>query len=96
MAVIGGGKYCGYKRDCEFQEIKKTKIEHVEDSDWISIKDKLPNNSGSFICVRKNGIISIEQFHVAHPENWTKFTCVTYWMKLPELPIAAQDKQEDL
>jgi len=64
---------------------EKRRKEIAYSNGWIDAKTELPKEEGRFLCRRRNGIISIENFYIKHPENWLKFICVSHWMKVPQL-----------
>ena len=60
-------------------------------SDWISVKDELPEESGEYLCAWSDGSIETFSFDVDDAEfatisglskNWR----VTHWMPLPAHP----------
>lgn len=62
-------------------------------SEWISVKDKLPEKKGRYICALVNQRYPrIREFHDwcrQRPRFWingVEETKVTHWMPLPELP----------
>ncbi len=65
-------------------------------SDWISVKDRLPDKSGHYLCAH-NGCISCLAFSQRHKlfnsydsfrekEAKRRAISVTHWMPIPEPP----------
>lgn len=62
-------------------------------SQWISAKDRFPNNKGEYLCFMNTNIISVGRFD---PDfdckefilQTEKDGIVTHWMPLPEPPKA--------
>lgn len=57
-------------------------------SEWISVKDRLPDVSGYYLCTY---IIDNHRFYYDRwfDKNYNKFSTmdnITHWMPLPELP----------
>jgi len=58
-------------------------------SEWISVDERLPSNSGKYICCTTKGTILIERFYQLDDGGWFSnhnFCTVTHWMPLPEAP----------
>jgi len=58
-------------------------------SDWISVEDRLPDSSGTFLAFRDNRYISSAFFTKDRVwlEMWAKdILNIIYWMPLPEPP----------
>lgn len=56
-------------------------------AEWISVKDRLPRNSNTVLCVTKNGRPFVSKYNYA----WSRWAVsgsvkVTHWMPLPEPP----------
>ena len=62
--------------------------------EWISVKDRLPEDCGYVVCIAKSNPFSrfmpmvarIDKNGWANPMNDQYFSDVTHWMLLPELP----------
>ena len=64
--------------------------------EWISVKDKLPEKNGRFICTYKFNSNSEMQFvgtleyyascHYPHWQHESVGVIVTYWMPMPQPP----------
>ncbi len=59
-------------------------------SEWISVKDRLPEKEGTYLTYTENEQIHIDCFCI-YPNHGTKFFVggngkVTHWMPLPEPP----------
>ena len=52
-------------------------------NEWISVKDRLPEQFGKYLVVCKG--IDIAQIRLWEG-TWDSFAEVTHWMPLPELP----------
>lgn len=62
-------------------------------SEWISVKDRLPEKIGYYLCYLDNDTIKVCKFTCGirndslywrwDNQNWT---AVTHWMQLPEPP----------
>ena len=61
-------------------------------TDWISVKDRLPEKTGSYLVFRNIGYgkqffsIGIRLFYEQAPEAFTMDKSVTHWMPLPDPP----------
>lgn len=64
-------------------------LETVEIPEWISIKDKLPNNSTYvLVCVNYENFLfnDVDIYYKETNEFLNNKNNVTHWMKLPDLP----------
>ena len=67
--------------------------ENAEERAWISVKDGLPERSGSYIvCTEKNAVCTAH--YDTKWNSWHGKTVPTHWMPLPEAP-ADQDLNID-
>ena len=58
-------------------------------SKWISVKDRLPEKIGYYICCLDNGTIKVcKWIYGIRNGMWDNpnWTTVTHWMPLPEPP----------
>lgn len=60
--------------------------------EWVSVKDRLPEKLGSYLCAFKDGRVGLCRF-VAWRYWWEEGTMyplptVTHWMPLPDHPEA--------
>jgi len=57
-------------------------------SEWISVKDKMPEHSGTYIVATKNGGVLMTRFYDNHRRfSSTKINAlITHWMPRPEPP----------
>lgn len=55
--------------------------------EWISVKDKLPNDCRPVLVLHDNDIgINLHSISAYFNNKWAKGQIVTYWMPLPESP----------
>jgi len=63
-------------------EKKKT-----EKSNWISVKDELPDTDAYVLVFCKIGAQRIRlSWYSTHSNRWMDYIDVTHWQKLPEFP----------
>ena len=58
-------------------------------SEWISVKKRMPEETGRYIVLFENGEITDRNFWSDEPERFVRMTTagrVTHWMPLPEQP----------
>lgn len=58
-------------------------------SEWISVKDRLPNHKGYVLCIFEKSRPFIAAYEIWDKNQWTCDTQevrVTHWMPLPESP----------
>jgi hypothetical protein len=63
--------------------------------EWISVEERLPSESGKYICCTTKGAILIARFYQLDDGGWFSshnFCTVTHWMPLPTPP---KEKQND-
>ena len=56
----------------------------MKDSNWISVKDKLPEDYDAYLCT--GGDIEMEIIYFDPEFGWQEEYGITHWMNLPELP----------
>ena len=74
----------GYRKQSDV-----TDINVGSKSEWISVEERLPNESGKYICCTTKGTILIERFYQLDDGGWFSshnFCTTTHWMPLPEAP----------
>lgn len=74
-------------------------------AEWISVKDKLPDESKAYICaclyprqgigLKKCALLNWMSYQRSWdlPEEY-KYLIVTHWMELPDLPESEKEKTE--
>lgn len=58
--------------------------------EWISVKDRLPESEGDYLCAFDDGYVSSAEWIDGEWDLWVDSGKVTHWMPLPEPP--AQDE----
>ena len=58
-------------------------------TEWISVKDRLPDKTGDYLVTTKNGYVQIAKwgFDLYKNSGWTGkhlAKCIVAWMELPE------------
>lgn len=54
-------------------------------SEWISVTERLPEKTGTYLVYTKKGHIEIDIFDVGY--YWVELEdCVTHWMPMPQPP----------
>lgn len=58
---------------------------------WISVKDRLPEDDGKYLCCTRSGaIVVVKYHHFRDTGRWRTYESVaqsiTHWMPLPEPP----------
>jgi len=88
--------FCGRPlTDEAWTELKKRLEGHYATSDWISVKDRLPEESGDYLALQN----SVNQYVLHFSSRHQAFNCydfdeiakykitdITHWMELPEPP----------
>ena len=55
--------------------------------EWIKVSDKLPEESGWYLCTRMPEYLpNTEYFVKEKPYRWTDYSSISHWMPLPEKP----------
>lgn len=61
--------------------------EHYNHFQWISVKDRLPNENTRVLVYAKQGCyINLRVDYICNGGMWFYSMMVTHWMPLPELP----------
>lgn len=62
--------------------------------DWISVKDRLPNNFNEVIVATDDGIVKSAMY--MSNGKWNTFLNITHWMEYPEAPeVDAVDEEDE-
>lgn len=70
-------------------------IDHGKPSVWISVKDRMPEKSGQYLCWFGANKVAIGMAIVTYVNEWKafgrlesfeKYPNITHWMPLPEPP----------
>ena len=67
------------------------RIKELEASPWISVEDRLPEDSGTYLVykrLRKSAfaVVGFYRDEDGPDEMWIAPTHITHWMPIPELP----------
>lgn len=85
----------------EYTEDKISKLEQTPafsnvSGRWVSVKDRLPEYSGEYICCLENGAVTYcfwydigKEWHLYTNKPVRQHNKVTHWMPLPPKPIDA-------
>ena len=72
-------------------------LQGYHEQEWISVEDKLPEQSGKYLVCTKNGNVYQTKFY-SYPENigghWgqkDKGRSITHWMPLPDAPKGGEE-----
>lgn len=64
-------------------------------SEWISVKDRLPEREGLYLCWTVFNGEACYQIHLWKGGRWYWVHDVRYWMPLPEPPEERKTEEED-
>lgn len=62
-------------------------------SDWISVKDRLPEPNTWVLVYSKQGVYVNLRLDYIHKGRWVNSFLVTHWMPIPELPKEERKKK---
>lgn len=74
-----------------YKEVLKILINEKGQSNWISVKDRLPDKDGKYLVCGKVALSDIHGEPIrlvrfTERKEWLTSLSVKYWMLLPELP----------
>ena len=55
---------------------------------WISVEERLPDRSGTYLVIGKNGTPHTAHFYADAPKFSNRY--VRFWMPLPEAPVEVE------
>jgi hypothetical protein len=77
------------KEMCSMCELQMHRSGLFQSNEWISVEERLPNESGKYICCTTKGTILIARFYRLIDGGCFSnhnICTVTHWMPLPEPP----------
>lgn len=84
--------FCEKKDMCSMCELQMYREKVIENTEWISVDERLPKQSGKYIVCTKNGNVYQTKFY-SYPErtggHWgqkDKGKSITHWTDLPLPP----------
>ena len=74
-----------------YKEVLKILVNEKGQSDWVSVKDRLPDKGGKYLVCGKVALSDIhgepiQLVRFTERKEWLTSLSVKYWMLLPELP----------
>ncbi len=76
-------------RRCFYPAIVKRAIEDAPTvNEWISVKERLPDRSGTYLVIGKSGTPHTAHFYADAPKFSNQY--VRFWMPLPEAPVEVE------
>ncbi len=75
-------EYFAHADECDF-----CAIGYRKQSEWISVEERLPEETGKYLVATKNGVVYQTKYYSGG--KWgqkDKGKNITYWMPLPEAP----------
>ena len=97
--IHGDGQCCDYSENetCKRRKEDGSCWEPYNAGQWISVKDRLPESSGSYIVYSgKSGTVFTAHFW-ARDNRWSGRSLnltITHWMPLPEPPKGDEDDED--
>lgn len=80
-------KSCMNKLNRELCTALEETIKILQENNWISVKDRLPDEDGNYIVCLASGTVKTTEFLKGKYRSYFRNAkTATHWMPLPELP----------
>jgi len=81
--LAGGDPESIFARDAN---VLREAVRLLQKSKWVSVKDKLPEPGGRYLCAFDDGSIATASSTGGDWALWASSVDITHWMPLPEPP----------
>ena len=69
--------------------VKRVLMQAPAVNEWVSVKERLPDRSGTYLVIGKSGTPHTAHFYADAPKFSNRY--VRFWMPLPAAPVEVEE-----